>query len=263
MANDTPPPAQPAVRDYTLVCVGALLVTAGLLYMYGVGWWALLPLLLGLVGLLASWGGGPPLVLLAVAGVLAFRVSRMSRYPLELLSTANLMGDVPLAAAVLAYVAGQYRLLSLSRSSAYQVEASRKSGRRGGRIRGWFQTDRLAGRSPAVVPSEEVLALLLTVVVAATLAFIVLDWLLPEDALSALPLPPALRQALVLAWVGIVAVVAAAAVLGYLSWTQASPEEALQYLQDQVWSETRGEQRVIQRRAARARLRAQRREEKS
>jgi len=60
-----------------------------------------------------------------------------------------------------------------------------------------------------------------------------------------------------------VALAAGSAVLAYARQASATPEEALLYLQDQVWRDTRCEQSRINRWLVWARLRWQRRKERS
>ena len=74
-------------------------------------------------------------------------------------------------------------------------------------------------------------------------------------------LPPHWWQALVVIWFSALVLLCAHTFLAYLGRTLAGPEESLLYLQDQLWSATRGEQRRINRWLVWARLRAQRKEE--
>src|SRR5262249_4341985 len=94
MAKDTKPQRDPmpsdetapAVRDYTIAAITAALLVGILLYMEGLGWWALLPVLLGSLTALARWSVGPALMLLTVTGGLVARnwlVSRMGALPPE------------------------------------------------------------------------------------------------------------------------------------------------------------------------------------
>jgi hypothetical protein len=53
---------------------------------------------------------------------------------------------------------------------------------------------------------------------------------------------------------------ATAALLGYLRWARATPEESLLYLQDQAWAATRSEQRRLNRWLIWARLRRRQKE---
>src|SRR5215472_12920236 len=62
--------SHPAVRNYTLFCLAALLLLVVCLVDRGLDWWSLLPALVGGVALLAQWSIGPPLVLLSLTGLI-------------------------------------------------------------------------------------------------------------------------------------------------------------------------------------------------
>jgi hypothetical protein len=64
-------------------------------------------------------------------------------------------------------------------------------------------------------------------------------------------------------WAGLTIVAVTGVVAGYLRRTLATPEESLLYLQDQLWRQTRREQSSLNRWLTWARLRAQRRRERS
>ena len=66
---------------------------------------------------------------------------------------------------------------------------------------------------------------------------------------------------LVLIWLGSLVLMGASAVLAYVERAQAGPEESLLYLQDQLWTQTRGEQRRIHRWMVWLRLRRQKQQE--
>ena len=92
---------------------------------------------------------------------------------------------------------------------------------------------------------------------------VALFWLALPAVGPPLGLSRGLWHALLLIFlVGLTAAVLAGAA-AYLHWATARPEEHLMYLQDQAWRETRREQNRINRFLTWARLRAQRRKERS
>src|SRR5258708_6799777 len=64
------PEQHPAVRDYGLVCMGALTVMVLALVLRRADGWALLPGFLGALGLIFRWRAAPLIVALAVVLVL-------------------------------------------------------------------------------------------------------------------------------------------------------------------------------------------------
>jgi hypothetical protein len=236
----------PGGRDYQLVSLVALLFLAALLFNEGMSWSALIPAAAGAVAVLVGWSIGPPLVLLLVS-VLYVYWSRP--WYASLFYAPGLQPvDLGVAGALLAYIAGHYRALSL-RKKGGPDEGPRW--RRQGPPR----------RSPALVTGAEVLFLLLTVGGCVVVAFA----FLAEGAEKVIPTAfrsePRVGLVIGLAWLIGVFVAVAAAVLGYWRWSQASPREEMLYLQDQAWSATRSEQRQLNRWLAWARQQFQRRKE--
>ena len=101
-----------AVRNYLAVCLVALVVMWLALLERGLGWYSLLPVLVGSLTLVARWQLGPVLLLIILAGTLHV----LSLGPLGgflLRRSSGIIGDAFLCAAVLAYVVSNYRLQSL------------------------------------------------------------------------------------------------------------------------------------------------------
>jgi hypothetical protein len=263
--------AHPAVRDYTLVCLVALLVMAAVLAQEPVGWWwPFVPVLLGGVALLGRWTTGPPLVLVSVTGVYLVQFEALRYF--GALWPGDPVTDGLLAAALLAYVVGHYRLQSLT--GGVVPEDRRPAAGKGGPARRWFLPAPPA-RSPGGVRPGEVLGLLLSVplfVVLAFLAWGVLAEAEPFPMVGRAELPQRIGrpwrnpeerywQTVLVVWLFAGAVAAAGSALAYLRWARSSGEEALVYLQDQLWQQTRREQRRANRWLAWCRLRRQRRRE--
>ena len=99
-----------------LFCLAALFLLVICLADRGLEWWCLVPPLIGCLTLLTHWSHGPPLVVVSLTGLLGVTAprSRWSFGDWRRFQTPTLM-DLVLCIAVLAYVVGHYRLLSLMR----------------------------------------------------------------------------------------------------------------------------------------------------
>ncbi len=243
--------SHPAVRGYSLVCLLALLALTILVTDRGLGWWGLMPVLLGAAALLFRWSVGPPLVLVTLAVLL----SAQARFRMWLpeLSRPSLLADLGVCLAVLAYAAGQYRLLALTRhvlppdtrrrTLPGQGKAAARDGPR---------------RSPGSVGPWELPSLLLALPLWAVIAAAFWTRLELEEPMQDLPVVA--WRALLLAWVFGLGLAVTATGLSYISMGQATRAEARVYLQDQAWRETRRDQARLNRWLVWARLRRQRKE---
>ena len=247
-----PPSKHPAVRHYTLFCLAALFLQVVCLADRGLDWWCLLPALIGGVALLAHWSMGPPLLLLSLTGLMLTQ----TRYRWSYLNWARdptpTMMDLILCAAVLAYVMGHYRLLSLTRH-IFPPDARRLSG-------DGF-ADPARGRSADLVSGWEMALLVLALPLWTVLSVVAWGWLI-ED-MGPLGMTREVWRMIRIVWAGLTIVAVTGVVAGYLRRTLATPEESLLYLQDQLWRQTRREQSSLNRWLTWARLRAQRRRERS
>jgi hypothetical protein len=249
------------LRDYQFLAAGALAVCGMVLYFDRPGvWWALVPVLIGLVGVLLGWSAAPGLYLVTLAGALVYH-ARM--YPVVVFpeQRPSPLPTVLLAAASLTYVAAQMRVLTLMRHGV-PPDPRRHLRPPGQRVRGrWFLPAPPAGRSAARVGAGEMAGLLAGAVVFAVVAFLLLTRLTVEDSPQPNLLPAEWWQIALVLWAAGVGVAAAYAFLSYLGRANASPEESALYLQDQLWTATRGEQRRINRWLTWARLGRQQKEE--
>ena len=253
------PPSQSGVRVYTILCLTGLMgMVLALMENNRDLLWILLLAAVGAIGVVAHWRIGPPVVLLGLATLEVFyRATRpWYAHPPAWEEESPLL-DALLAACVLAYAAGHYRLLSLAHA-VFPVDLRRPPPRPDGRKapapRGQRRSAELPG--PWELP-------MLTVAAGVWAVGVSLFWL----ALSAVEPPLRLSHGLWRVLLLIFLVGLTTAVLGgaaaYLHWVSARPEEHRMYLQDQAWRETRREQNRINRFLTWARLRAQRRKEQS
>jgi hypothetical protein len=254
--------SHPAVRHYTLFCLAALFLLVVCLANRGLDWWCLVPALIGGLTLLTHWSQGPPLVLLSLASLLGVSRPRWNYGGWPRFQTPSLM-DVVLCIAVLGYVLGHYRLLSLTRS-IFPPDPRRS------------RIDPSQRRSADLVKGWEMALLGLSLPVWTGLALMVWAY-----GMADLATPPAwsrpigtdgpqwsfllldIARELGLAWAGLALLAAAGVAVSYLRWTTATPEEQLVYLQEQCWRQTRREQGLLNRWLMWARLRAQRKKEPS
>jgi hypothetical protein len=282
-------------RHYFFICLAALLVLQLVLLARPLPRWTLsvrtfLPLLglwpalLGGAGLMLRWRLAPVLVLLALAVLLFLAPSRSARDPVQ---------GMLLGAAVLTFVVASYRLQSLrhfvfprdprQRALAGKPRAAsgRKQEERGVPAPAALPDRRRPGR---LVSLEELSFLLVTVMLWVGVAPFCYPFVESEP-------PPAGYetrwwerignqglQSMASGLEGLVeliwqfrggfwllggGVLVASLLLNHLLFRRQSPEEAALFLQDMVWKETRREQRRLNRWLAWARLRQEKRKERS
>jgi hypothetical protein len=257
MATDEPrssPPGLDGVRDYTLLSLASLLILGLLLFLEGLGLWAMIPVLVGCLSVLRAKGGGPAVTLFLLLLVLYFRnwiVGLPSFYRMP----SSAMSDALVGFTLLLYVVSHARLLSL-KAHAVPGDSRREFVPRDRRVRGRWLLPATETRRPAskVEPAEFVW-LLAGLPVFLALAFFVWISVVTLSARQTYWIFSFQFRALILAWIGGFALLLGYAANAYLGRARASREESLLYLQDQLWDETRGEQQRINQRVVEARLR--------
>jgi hypothetical protein len=249
-------PREPAVLLYQLVCLSGLGLILLSRVTRGVGLLDFLLAGVGLAGVLLCWRLAPLLVLFLLAftelvqpylwGMRAWTGMgrRMQTFDLN---------DVLVCCGVLAYVVGHYRLQGL-RSHLLPPDPRRQPGEppRSLLRRLWPPLVRRP-RAPGLVAPGELAIFVLALPVWAVLAQLVWLWLSRQGSLFGLPLSAS--RFLVLVWALVLGGLIVSALLS--AWrrrTMTSTEAAL-LLQDVLWSQTRGEQRRLQRWLAWDRLR--------
>jgi hypothetical protein len=245
------------VRDYTLITLASLAVVFLLLYAEGPGVWALVPVLIAAIGVLGRWSSGPPLFLVTLV-FLTLLSNWLNGKPWN---GESPVFDVVLALTILGYVAGHYRLCS---AASHAVPPDRRRERRppAPRARGrWLLPAEPTKRTTAGAQGGELLQFLVTLPVFALVAALLWVRLRIEEMPQPSRLPDVVWQFFVVIWAVATLLLIARGFLGYLGRARASREESLLYLQDQLWTQTRGEQRRIARWLAWARLRAQKKKE--
>lgn len=244
-------------RDYTLLAVAGLLVIVVVLVDERVGWWALMPLTGGLLGILVPGSVGVPFVLLSIVVMLALR-GWFQWHVFGPPEDPSPLAVAFFAVGVMAYVAGHTRLLAIKRH-AVPPDTRRAKEPRGDRVEGRWLLPAEPTRRTAL-PSGEI-----AVLAASVPAFVLVAYLLwLRVALEPTPLlldvPLQVWRILIIVWAGMIGLAVVYTLTSYLRRSLASPEESLMYLQDQLWAATRSEQRRINSWRAWARLRGERRE---
>ena len=272
-ASEAPAPEDAGVRNYTFLCLVALLVVLlGLLALLP-RWgpvWILLPVMVGLGSLLLRWRAGP-LVFLAILGSILYLASalRAPLLPGGFLPAPPSAIDLVLAGAVLAYVAGHYRLQALVKF-VFPRDPRRTpapAAPPAGPARARRPPARVPEqRSPGLASQGELVWLLLALPAWALLGLIAhrllvpneppdvfgydmdsadLEWYQYQGGLALHVLAELLWRGRALLWVLSVSVLLVSGVLSYLAWNPRRRAEAEVFLQDTVWRETRGEERRL------------------
>jgi hypothetical protein len=223
----------PGVRNYTLFCLVSLVIITAILSQHSIGWWSMIPLLAGSAAAVGGWSIGPPVVIGSSAWLLV----------IEGATHHGAMGSSfgvnwLLSIAITAYTAGHYRLSSLRRN-IFPPDPRRRVPRRL-RPPGMVLPPVEQPRPPDLPEAGEPAKLALVVFVCAGLATLVLEVL--GAGIPPLGMPRAEWAALVLVWLSAAAIILGAIVLAVVRIYRQRPEEAMMYLQDQLWRETRREQ---------------------
>jgi hypothetical protein len=255
------------VTTLTMTCLGAVLSVVVALIGGGLDVLVLGPLLVGLIVVMTRLWIGPPLLLLVVLLVLMWRHPLTSNYlygrgirtgpaSLDALQEVNWLFDPLLACGLLIFTTCHYRLLSLTR---YLLPIDTRTP---GRPRPGMVSTRPHVRVPESVGPTELSGVVLTALLFTSLAMTAAYILHEVDNLF-WPLRTKVWQAIIILWIASLLVALARALIGYLRLRQASPQESLQYLQDQLWIATYRDQGRLARWLTWARLRFQRRRKAS
>jgi hypothetical protein len=233
------------IRGYVMVCVTALTVLSLVLAGRGSSLGALIPLLIGVLGLAIRWQSAPLLVLLAVI----FTEMDLRRFWYGYFRPSQIgLEDLLLCAAMLAYVTANYRLQGLLIHIIPPAPRSRSR-------RAKLPPD--IRRSLSLASSQEIAQLVLTLPIWVGLALVL--WSLLPQQWNDLELPGHVWQTVLLIWLLALVVLVGVGLLSYLGRTRMTEAEAMLLLQDELWRQTRREQGRINRWLARA---LQRRKEK-
>lgn len=266
---------EPAIRQYSLACLLALVVILVLLLEMGLGEWSLFVVALGCICLLLQLRFGPPLFLMSLlcillaqgggVGVLELiRSLSQGRSRPARMGTELTLSTVALVVPVLVYLVGSYRLLSLTKNLFPVIPPPRPAYRSFRLLRP--RSDSRSDVAPSECrPMTAVEQREIPMLVVSGLAWAVLGWLLWLWLSRQYPLAgfgEVSWRGLILVWLLGMGLVLSSAGLAYLSHALAGTEASAIALQDQLWLETRREQSRLNRWLVGSRLRWQRKEEK-
>jgi hypothetical protein len=248
------------VRDYTLIALVALVVVFLILLAVGPGIWSLVPVSIALVAILARSSAGPPLFLLALV-ILSLMGGWLHGLPYSYRDQGDPLIDVLLAMGVLAYFAAHFRLLTAA-SHGIPPDYRRRRKPQSPRVMGrWLLPAGPTKRTTWRNVGGEFVQFLVSVPVFAIVAALLWVRLRVEEPPVPGAISPVVWQLFAVLWAGVIVLLIAHVFLSYIGRVKASREQSMLFLQDQLWSATRGEQRRNARWLAWARLRGQRKKE--
>jgi hypothetical protein len=264
------PWTSPAGRTYLFIGLLAATALSMTLMERNAGLWGIVPTLIAAAGLVFRWTNAPVFVLLGIA--VALLVSQPFRFE------SRYIADVILALSVVTYVMAQYRLCSLT-VAAFPTDPRRMLTRSTDPQRRRLPTiieflmvltivpyfiylwrrraikvteaPNLERRTVEELPGDEVPKALFAVATASTTALAV--WLLTQSRPAPLRTRPEQWQLGAIVWMLITPVIVVATITSYYRWRNASTEEARLILADELWQQTRREQRRVSRWTAWAR----------
>ncbi len=241
------PEAVPQVdtRHYMALCAFCLAVIFLVQLQAGIYVINLLSVLVGAMALLSKLRVGP--LLLAILISLGQMRRILPGLILDVPQSHSAMNalDVMLCAAVLGYVAGHYRLQSIW-SRVLPVDTRQRLGPP--RRDFWLRLRPLPAkeaRPAAQITAQEIAWLIISLPIWAVVGQAFLALLPREEGDLRLPVP--LMQLLTIVWLLAVGFAVVATFLGYLKHRNYDGTTAQMYLQDQLWRDTCGEQRRVNR----------------
>jgi hypothetical protein len=220
----------PVAQVYQVIGLASMVVLGAALFQYGCDRWSLVPVLVGTAGLAFRWRTAAPTCLAAVAFTLVAR-SWIGRGTFAFRHGSTLVVDLALALALVVYAMAHNRLLSLT-IGVLPPDPLRPKEKTPPRPTAGFGT------------TEVPLALLAAVGAALVARFL---WELTDLPKSPWDVPEEYWRVGQVVWGSTVLLFGLSAVLGYFGRRAQSPDEATLVLRDMLWSETRREQRRIQR----------------
>jgi hypothetical protein len=254
----------PAVRNYTIFCLGCLSLLLLALLRKNAGPWGFIPVVVGLLGVWQHWRLGPFFTLITVVILLVSHepVGDINSRTSPAARTFRLT-DCLLCMSALGYVIGQFRLQALvhaivpadpRRRREPPPDASPNAPAPG-----------MLNRDPRLAQPAEIAWVVMALPICALFAQVL--WrLLPARTSWSVDFHTNWRvlvPAIVCAWFLIIGLFVAQGLLRYVGWQQQTPREARLTLLDTYWQEIRRELRRISHWLAWAQSRRQRRKDPS
>jgi hypothetical protein len=247
------------VRNYFLVCMGAMLVLLLDLLRRGLGPWALLPVAVGVVGAAFRIRFAPLLTIIVIAATV---LATEGEFGSSSFLPPTFNGSLPdwiLSAAMLAFFTAHYRILGLT-GPYFPTDESKRAKASEGPSKPEAAEQLASPRGASSITPSELSWFVLSLPVWAMLAQLL--WKFIPIGANPYELPPAAWQGIVFAWTFGLGLFLVAGILGYVIWQQRTRQEARLVLQDAVWREICRDQRRISRELARARLQRRRGKER-
>ncbi len=248
-ADDTP---DLAARTYLMICLVALLLILLAQQEGRYGLFSLLPVVAGLIGLGLRSSLASLMLLLALGGQIFIQTQMGGPFAWWARQPGRFrLSDILLSGAVLAFVVAHARYIALVRN-IIPLDPRHRQARRQARRSGTATPEGRPQRAARLVTPAEWIVLAVSVPVWVIVAQIV--WgLLPGYQANfgvrqpPLGLPPSVWRGLGIVWVLGIGLLVVSILLGYWARWRMKPEEARLLLQDEVWNETRREQRWLTR----------------
>lgn len=263
-----------AARTYLVIGLAAATILGICLTERNAGLWGVLPTLVAAAGIAFRWVNAPVFVLLGVA------TSMLVTQPF--MQSRSYVADIVLAISIVAYVLAQYRLCSLTialfpadpRRILTRAPVPERRGLpplievlmaltivpyliylafRSPQAKAKLPTSER--RTATELPSDEIPWALLSVIVSATSALAI--WLATDQRPAPLRTRPAQWQLGLIFWILVTPIVLTTIIISYRHWRQAEPMEARLMLADDLWRQTRREQRRVARWASWARKKSE------
>lgn len=238
---------RPAVRvgpiHYQILCGAGLLAIFLAQFHQGVFWGNLLVGCVGLLGMISSWRLAPLLLMLAFAGAqIHFHWQLYRDFQVDEPSRLLNLRDLVLAIGLITFVSANYRLQSLYTSILPADPRQREpKQRRRGR---WHWREFVAARqkrASRLLTPHEIARFVLILPLAAVLGQGL--WLLIDRPWTVTVFHERSHRLIALAWLVIMGLLIAGAMLAHWRRRQMDRTAAAIYLQDTLWRETRREQR--------------------
>jgi hypothetical protein len=271
---DLPLEEPAAARHYALLCLLMLLVLTVQFVERMPDVWSVLPLLFGAAFLFVRWRDGPLVVLFLVAWLLAsegyYGVVRDVLHDLlnedfshfaRQSRVEALFDDFLVAGAFLVYAVSYYRYLGFTRH-LFPPDPRERTYAEAGFAERRRRLEEPQRRGPDTVTAREFLLLALALPLCLGGAWLLWNWLADVETRSYV-FETVLASALKLLYLFGIPLLLFRAAVAYANQCRAHRGENAQFLQDQLWRETRREQGRVNRWLTWARLRAQRREERT
>ena len=234
-------PRLSAAGNYQAVCIAALVIIFLLLFRRGFGGWGILPVLIGLLGVLTNWSWAPPVLLGTLTVMVYANLPHPPQIPRDQHARFITISDGILCMAVLAFTAAQYRLLSL-KVSIFPTDETAGKGSNGPPVENSPQALPDGPRDEKLVGGSEFVLLLIALPVFALLAQLCWLYFPRSNRAVQFGLEAVRMQAIAIVWTLAIGFFLVSGMLAIMGDSRMSRREAMRRVHDDLWLETRREQ---------------------